>query len=631
MTEGQPGRTQALAMALLHAQDAASRAHLESMQAQSEAARAQAALEFIEQSVSFRAGLALVDATRSLRGAAAFPRRVLDAFRTRRNRCPTAAAVNVKAGLPAWPGLDLLASTRPRISAPGKLKDVRVAAVLDSFSYQVLGPECEWVNLPAVGFESELDEFAPHLLFVESAWRGHEGAWRDLLSPVSGNLMYLLDCCRRRGIPTVFWNKEDPAHFDHFLEAARLFDHVFTTDADCIPRYVKALGHSRVGALAFSCQPLLHGPVETDGPRQQAACFAGSWYRAYPERGAAFDDLIDRVGRVMPVAIYDRNSGRADPSFEFPARYLPMIRESVAYAELGNLYKTYQYAITVNSVQHSPTMLARRVYELLACNTVVVSNPTESVARLFEGVVVGARAGEDIEATLRKLDAYPGERDRRRLQGLRAVMSEHTAGHRMRQVCAAVLGWQFAASDEQVLVVARVRSARQLNAIKEAYLRQTWQVKRLCLLLSDEVVDPACDTGDTIIIPDGVPDPLAQGNAPQWIALMHPEDHYGPAYLQDLMLATVYAPGETRIGKSPRFSMADGRCVEEHAAIGYRADSLLNRRAMIERCVGIDAEALGRKISLMESENAADLRGLTIDGFNYCLEGIDAMCGDVDV
>ncbi|BDZ42873.1 hypothetical protein GCM10025865_21720 [Paraoerskovia sediminicola] len=41
--------------------------------------------------------------------------------------------------------------------------------------------------------------------------------------------------CRENDVPTVFWNKEDPVHFDLFVATAALFDVVFTTDVDSIP------------------------------------------------------------------------------------------------------------------------------------------------------------------------------------------------------------------------------------------------------------------------------------------------------------------------------------------------------------------------------------------------------------
>ncbi|MFP3454528.1 DUF3880 domain-containing protein, partial [Bacillus sp. SIMBA_154] len=68
--------------------------------------------------------------------------------------------------------------------------------------------------------------------------------------------------CRDHKIPTIFWNKEDPVHFETFLTTAKLFDFVFTTDIDCIHRYKAALGHDRVYLLPFAAQPLVNNPVE---------------------------------------------------------------------------------------------------------------------------------------------------------------------------------------------------------------------------------------------------------------------------------------------------------------------------------------------------------------------------------
>ncbi|HVI25734.1 MAG TPA: glycosyltransferase [Xanthomonadaceae bacterium] len=620
MTERDPAPASEVVLALLHAQDAASRAFLERWEAERRCAEAQARLDLVQGSVSFALGRSLVEAIRSWRAALALPMRLRDAAR-RRGRAGAMPATMGVPPIPRWPGTAEVASRRER-TPPGTLRELRIAAVLDAFSEQVFAPECTLVNLASSGFEAILDELSPHMLFVESAWRGRDGEWRNLLSPVSAQLAYLVDCCRRRGIPTVFWNKEDPTHFGHFLEAARLFDFVFTTDAGCVPRYVEALGHSRVHALAFACQPRRHNPLELAGERRQAACFAGSWYRAYPDRCEAFDALVAAVGSVMPVEIYDRNLGRGDPAFAFPDRYRPLIRGSVPYAEMAEVYKSYAYAITVNSVRASPTMLARRVYELLACNAVVVSNPTEAVARLFGDVVVGASAGEDVAGTLRDLADDPGRRDRRRLRGLRAVLAGHTAGDRLRQVCATVLGRGVEAEEPQVLLVARARNARELLAIREAYVRQTWRRKRLCLLLAEEAIGLRLEGVDGVChVDEGAADTPSFALSAQWIASLHPDDHYGPRYVEDLVLATRYAPDQARIGKARRFQARDGACLEDPSAPAYRVGPFLSRRSMIERCLDVGLKGLSQLIDRMEEAQYDRLDGLVVDGFEYCLGG----------
>ncbi len=117
------------------------------------------------------------------------------------------------------------------------------------------------------------------LLFVESAWNGNGGAWRLAMTGPDGpsaELRALVDWCRGQGVPTVFWNKEDPPNYDLFLETARLFDHVFTVDADRLEDYRRDLGHDRVALLPFGAQPRLHNPVRRGGGRARPVAFAGT-------------------------------------------------------------------------------------------------------------------------------------------------------------------------------------------------------------------------------------------------------------------------------------------------------------------------------------------------------------------
>ena len=104
-------------------------------------------------------------------------------------------------------------------------------------------------------------------LFVESAWNGK---FRLLAIPAhrlqgaGRRAVRLVEWCRAHGIPTVFWNKEDPPHYDDFLPAARLFDHVFTSDSDRIADYVRDLGHHRVAVFPSPRSPPSTTPCGPD-------------------------------------------------------------------------------------------------------------------------------------------------------------------------------------------------------------------------------------------------------------------------------------------------------------------------------------------------------------------------------
>lgn len=615
-------------------QDRASLLEIELEDVTDRAAMTQARLDQTLQSVSFRLGATLVAALKSWRGLVAFPGSLL---RLARDRGAPAAGFVTSDGTRRPPSQPLARVPPPQSahseSLPTTLAELRVVAILDQFSERGFSPDCSLINLPREGFEPFLDQVRPHLLLVESAWRGLDGQWRNQLSPVSSRLRYLVDCCRRRGIPTVFWNKEDPVHFEHFLAAARLFDHVLTTDADCVERYREMLGHSRVGVLPFACQPTMHNPVETV-QRRKAACFAGSWYRAYPERCRSFDEIVAVLQELMPVVIYDRNHDRGDPSFAFPERYRPLIMGGLPYERIDEAYKSCTHAIAVNSVRTSPTMLARRIYELLACNTLVVSNPTTSLARNFAGMVVGAQAGEDIEAVLRRFESAPVEREKTCIRGLREVLSRHTAAHRLGEICGLTTGAALAPPAAEVLVVGRAATLQQARMLVDAYQRQSWQHKRLCLVLSGDALAFDGLPADAVrALAGGEEQVLLEFDDPAlWISLFHPGDHYGAGFLQDLALGVRYGAGQLKIGKTPRFSWQGGQCLEESGA-AFRQDAPLSPRAMIESRPALAQRGLSASLDRMEAcaDQGDHESGLALDGFEYCRDGAGKPMDAVDV
>ena len=52
-------------------------------------------------------------------------------------------------------------------------------------------------------------------------------------------LFEILKYCKENKIPTVFWNKEDPVHYNNeyggsFSDTAKNFDYIFTSAEECI-------------------------------------------------------------------------------------------------------------------------------------------------------------------------------------------------------------------------------------------------------------------------------------------------------------------------------------------------------------------------------------------------------------
>ena len=163
-----------------------------------------------------------------------------------------------------------------KVGSHGLLGGVAVAALERSKDGQMLGQALLQAARRPQGLRphqpQDLAQIADHLCQPAVVCQCDEGLMDRVVHFVvvvdpafcRTGLQALVQHCRDAGVPTVFWNKEDPPHFEDFLDTARLFDHVFTTDAECVPAYRERLGHDRVGVLPFAVpdRPLIEARLE---------------------------------------------------------------------------------------------------------------------------------------------------------------------------------------------------------------------------------------------------------------------------------------------------------------------------------------------------------------------------------
>ena len=168
------------------------------------------------------------------------------------------------------------------------LKELKIACVMDRFTLDSYTPECDLLELTPDNWKQEIESFQPDLVFIESAWQGKDKLWYRKIANGSKEYFEMTSYCQTKGIPIVFWNKEDPVYTDTFMPVARMADFVFTTDIDCIKKYKDTLKHERVYLLHFAAQPQIHNPIEKYN-RKDKFCFAGAYYHKYKERSEVFD------------------------------------------------------------------------------------------------------------------------------------------------------------------------------------------------------------------------------------------------------------------------------------------------------------------------------------------------------
>ncbi len=594
-----------------------------------------ARLQQIRESATFRIGQALATAARSPSAAILLPvqlLRIAAAARTRRRlREQEASQARGVSDVPGTtnrhdplarelaPCLPAAGAEPARLNPNAKsLKGLRVAAIMDEFTHHSFAPECELMPLSIAGWQAQLEATPPDMVFIESAWRGAEGDWALKISNPSQELASLLQWAQDKRVPTVFWNKEDPVHFSVFLHVARAVDYVFTTDIDCIARYKREVGHERVYLLPFAAQPVVHNPIERF-PRDDAFCFAGSYYLKYPERQRDFSSLLDAVKGLKPVEIFDRNFGNPHPHYEFPPQYQPFIVGTLPFDQIDKAYKGYRYGINMNTIKQSQTMFARRVFELLASNTVVVSNFSRGMRLFFGDLVISSDASSEVQ---RRLAPLADETTLRkfRLAGLRKVMAEHTYANRLAYVAGQLGGDALAATHVNLCVIAFADDEHQARHAWTAWSRQSLAGTTLCLVGRT----PAQDAFGARVF--HAPDVkalkhLSAFQAAEWIAPISPADYHGPNYLLDLHQATGYCDADA-VGKAAHYRLRAN--VEEgveliDGALAYRPVERLRLRACLLTRARFESLELADSAAL----DAAELRGaglMAVDEFSFALD-----------
>lgn len=456
-------------------------------------------------------------------------------------------------------------------------RDLRVAVILDDFSRMAFGYEWQQVAVKPTTWREELAAEPVDLLFVESAWHGNGDAWQYHLTGTSAPrpaFVELVEWCRSHGIPTVFWNKEDPAHYADFLGSAKLFDHVFTTDSNRLEDYKRDLGHENVGVLPFAAQPAIHNPIRpAKGHQARDIAFGGMYFaHKYPERREQMDLLLgaadDVSGRMeRGLEIFSRYLG-ADENYQFPAPLDQRVVGSLDYPRMLSAYRAYKVFLNVNSVVDSPSMCARRIFEITASGTPVVSTPSPAIANFFTPeMVTQVEDRQEAQFMLRALVRSPELRDRMVHLAQRRIWSEHTYGHRVEDVLRATGLSAGDARRPSVSVIVSTNRPGQLDHVLDTVGCQvTVDLQLLLLTHGFEVPEPdirarAAERGivNFRLLAAGSEVPLgeclnvlaaaADGDV---IAKMDDDDFYGPHYLSDQLYAMDYAAADI-VGKQAHY------------------------------------------------------------------------------
>lgn len=526
--------------------------------------------------------------------------------------------------------------------------NVTAAVILDDFSLRAFHYEWNQVPLTRGSWRAELAAQPVDLLFVESAWHGNHDEWQYQLTGTTGvkePVRELVAHCRERGIPTVFWNKEDPPHYEDFLECARLFDVVFTTDVNKVPDYHRDLGHQRVGVLPFAAQPAVHNPARPqNGFHTRDIAFGGMYFaHKFPERRQQMDLLLGGAHDVSPklrtgLEIFSRYLGH-DERYQFPAPLDTHVVGSLDYQQMLTAYRAYKVFLNVNSVVDSPSMCARRIFEITACGTSVVSTPSEAVRRYFTpdqlSVVSDREHAADV---VRALVRSPELAERMVHRAQREIWAKHTCTHRVETVLErAVPHLAVARTRPTVTVLLCTNRPHRVDAALQGIAAQ--QDVQLDVVLVAHAFDPAAHGVDDAARASGLQVTTVTADASltlgeclnlavehstgDVLSKMDDDDYYAPRYLADLLDALSYANADV-VGKQAHYMHVESQDAtllrfpwREHRYTDFLMGPTITGRREVFHQIPFQRRSTGEDTSFLAAVREAGFTIYSADRFNF--------------
>ncbi|WP_296134625.1 glycosyltransferase [uncultured Corynebacterium sp.] len=523
--------------------------------------------------------------------------------------------------------------------------DVTVGVIFDEFSLRAWEPEFRIVELTPGQWQSALEGI--DLLFVESAWAGNGGAWQYQLTgsnAPSSELRALVSACQERGIPTAFWNKEDPPHFEDFLDTATLFDYVFTTDANKIPDYRERTGNNRIFALPFAAQPTIHNPIRPKAwEKRLDIAFAGTYFaHKFASRRQQMDLLLGAADelhkdRGVIFDIYSRHY-RGDAKYQFPGSLKKRVVGSLPYSQMLSAYKDYKIFLNVNSVTDSPTMCARRVFELLACGTPVVTTRSTAIDNFFTPQeIFSVDSREDALRWLSALLTSPALGHKALHRAQRKIWDEHTYRARAQYIFDTVgLADATGVAGPRVSIISSSNRPEQIDHLISQIAHQSYGNVEVLYLAHG--FDPAgfeekfraAGITDVRIMQRSTETALGEclnvlvdASTGDYLAKFDDDDYYLEEYLSDLVNAANFS-GADILGKAAIYFYLEGTNTlslrwphKEHTWYHFVAGATFFCKAEVMKALKFRELGPGEDSDFLRRANAAGYSIYSSDRFNY--------------
>ncbi|MDR1559787.1 MAG: glycosyltransferase [Clostridiales bacterium] len=348
----------------------------------------------------------------------------------------------------------------------------KIGIISDDFLLNALKDTARFIHVTPENADEAIN--GVEFLLITTAWRD----WLYMSNVASANgarLVKLLDRCKEKQIPLVFYSIEDPTHYSEYLYIAKKCDYVFTSSAETAARYENDCGHKNVYVLRFFCNPLYHNPIGSRRCKlKDNVVFAGTWYNHYEERCRDAEMIFGGImesGRSLDII--NRCSYLSNELYAYPEKYKNSMMKLMPHKALQGVHKLYNWAVNLNTVKDSLTMFAMRTYELEATGNLMLSNYSAGV---FNRLPLIQLVHQRTEVAHMLNSLSDEEIYERQTAGVRHAMKEDTCFDRMREMLEKIIPAEAAERENpRTAVVAETITPR----IERMFKDQTYQNREL--------------------------------------------------------------------------------------------------------------------------------------------------------
>ena len=300
----------------------------------------------------------------------------------------------------------------------------------------------------------------------------------------------------------------------------------------------------------------------------------------------------------------------------------------------------YKLFLNANIVQESPTMFARRIPEILASGTCVLSGYSKGIENLIGSDIVKMTSSH--EQTRSHLDLLLGDkelRDRLAHLGLRKIMREHTYEQRLDYILQAmgISESNDYAKKKGVSVITCTNRSEYMESIFTNYERQEYEDKELLIILNnnqlnmEEWTKEAGEHHNVTVYRVDEKEPLGvclnhglEKARFDYISKFNDGDYYAPAFLEDLMNAFEYTDADI-VGKCAHyvyFESGDTLALygedREHCYTDFVAGSaMIARREAFNGLVWSAGRVSGEDSEFLRQSVKNGFKIYSADRFNY--------------